>query len=534
MTYKIATGHVSYGTSPEGALSLTKRPEPRTRGFVILLASAAALGGLIFGFDIGGAGGTFVMDGFRQHFGWDDATGSQVVTDSQISFDKGMINGCFGVGAAIGAILNPAIADHFGRRLCLFASTTMFVAGATVQVISPVMSAMWVGRLIGGLGIGMLSMCVPVYIAEAAPEHTRGKLATLWQLATTIGILIASCANAGLEHVEWGWRVSFGGNIAFAVVLLASLLVLPESPRWLASRGRTDELRAVLRKLRFEDEVERELVEVTLEVEEARALGSSQWIEMFSSTNRLGYRVLLGMGLQMFQQLSGINSVMFYAPDILTTFFSKTTALYGTLALNAINFLSTFLTIYAIDRTGRVFLLLVGGATMCLTLVPLAILSAIEASEPSTPDSLGYAVVCLAAVFVVSFAYSWGPVVWVLCSEAFPLRARGKAAGLTTATNWVFTTVIGATFPIAQQTSLSGCFGFFAVLIATGTVVVYLFLPETANLTSLQIDAAFEGHEPLVCRPGYLGSAKQRGELTAVAASIARTGSRAGAAAACG
>jgi len=479
----------------EAELSLTtglpkKQKQQRIRPSVILLAICAALGGLCFGYDIGGAGGTFVMDGFKDHFGWTNST-----SDSEIAFDKGMINGLFGIGAMLGALTNSIMADKLGRRMCLATSSTSFIIGASIQVASVSMQMMWGGRFVGGIGIGMLSMCVPVYIAEASPEHTRGQLSTLWQLTTTIGILLASACNLGLEQLDWGWRLSYGGNMIFAAILLVSTLALPESPRWLASKERYEELRAVLAQIRFEDEVESEFALLTAEAEEERALGVSTWRETFSSANNMRTRVLLGVGLQMFQQLCGINAVMFYAPDILKVFFTPRVALLGTFGLNTVNFLATFITIYAVDRYGRRRLLLVGGTTMFVALLTLCGLSIAQTSVPSDGSTpLGIAVTAVAAIFVISFAYSWGPVVWVVCSEMFPIRARAKATGLTTASNWIFTTIVGAVFPIAQMASLPACFGFFAFVIGVACVVTKLNLPETANLTILQIDTAFEMH----------------------------------------
>ena len=221
---------------------------------------------------------------------------------------------------------------------------------------------------------------------------------------------------------------------------------------------------------------------------------------MFSSANNLRYRVLLGMSLQMFQQLSGINATMFYYPDILSSFYSDDVSLYGTVGLNGINFLATFITIYAVDRWGRVRLLLVGGLTMLVMLGVLAALSALTEGGADSPG-FGVGVILASCAFVISFAYSWGPIVWVITSEIFPVRSRGKGAGLTTASNWIFTGVVGAVFPTAQNASLAGTFCFFAGMILLGTLTVYLFLPETANLTILQIDAVFDAHRPRVCRP---------------------------------
>jgi len=471
---------------------------PKTKPFIVLVACCAALGGLIFGYDIAGAGATFVMDGFQQHFGWECAPGAVdcvPASENTIALDKGLINGLFGAGATIGAIINPYFAEKYGRRPCLSLSTLVFILGASIQTAAPLMWVMWFGRVFSGMGIGMLSMCVPVYIAECAPEHVRGMLSTLWQIAVTSGILIASAANMGLQNWDEGWRLSYGGNIIFAIILLLCLLFMPESPRWLAAHAPEDKLDAALKKFHYEEEIENEKKKLNAEVEEERKLGDAPWSELFSTHNNMRRRVFLGMSFQMFQQLCGINAIMFYAPDILNTFFTEDQAIAGTFGLNAINFLSTFVTVFTVDKYGRVKLLVYGGILMMFSLIANAILSSMDQTLV-----VGACVITFAAMFIIGFAFSWGPVVWTVCSEMFPYRTRGKATGLTTMTNWFFTTVVGAVFPIASTASLSGCFGFFAVVITVGFTTVYFFQVETANRTTLQIDQMYENHKPQLKR----------------------------------
>ena len=253
------------------------------------------------------------MDPFQEHFGWecgpDAAPGCVAASESAKDFDKGFINGLFGAGATIGAIINPYFAERFGRRLCLAFSTCVFIFGAGIQTYSPEMWVMFVGRIFSGMGIGMLSMCVPVYISELSPEHVRGSLSTLWQVAITLGILIASAANLGLKNWEEGWRLSYGGNIAFALLLLFCLMFMPESPRWLAANGYEDKLNEALSKLRFDDEIEVEKAKLQAEVEEEKKLGSAPWSEIFSEHNLNRRRLVLGMSFQLFQQLCGINAM---------------------------------------------------------------------------------------------------------------------------------------------------------------------------------------------------------------------------------
>jgi len=399
---KLSSNDEDIKVSNDDDIELAKKDEdvvsfvPRTKPFIVLVATCAALGGLIFGkfassnvskshfsfhscclsllstyantgYDIAGAGATFVMDGFKEHFGWEcaiDDIGCTPASEGEMDRDKGLINGLFGIGATIGAISNSYIAETYGRRPCLAVSNCVFILGASIQTYSPVMWVMWLGRIFSGMGVGMLSMCVPVYIAECSPEHVRGQLSTLWQVAVTSGILIASAANLGLKNWSDGWRLSYGGNILFALLLLVCLTFMPESPRYLAAHGTEEQLIEALNKLRFEDEVTAETKKLQKEVEEDKLIGDAAWPEVVSDDNNMKRRLLLGVSFQGFQQLCGINAIMFYAPDILNTFFTEDQAIYGTFYLNGINFLSTFITVYAVEKVGRVKLLVYGGCVV--------------------------------------------------------------------------------------------------------------------------------------------------------------------------
>lgn len=182
---------------------------------------------------------------------------------------------------------------------------------------------------------------------------------------------------------------------------------------------------------------------------------------------------------------------MFYAPQILSEFFGDKGGIYGGLALNVVNFFATFITVFTIERFGRVKLLFSGAIVMFIALIPTAILASLDQTT-----TVGVLVVIFCALYVVGFAYSWGPIVWVVCAEIYPLKQRGKANGLSTFTNWFWTTIVGAVFPHASAASLSGCFGFFAGVVFVAIFYVYLYLPETANRTILEIDEEFKNHKP--------------------------------------
>jgi len=479
---------------------------------MVLVAIAASLGGMIFGYDIAGAGGTFVMPGFQAQFGWLPLDQTQ---DKQ-ALEQGLINGLFAIGAAAGALINPPVVDRWGRKVGLFAANVLFIIGVLVQMLSPNIQTMYVGRVVGGGGIGMLSMCVPLYLVEVSPTHLSGMMSTLWQLSTTFGIVLASSVNIPLKEWDEGWRISYGGNSVFALLFIIALPFMPESPRWLASqmvaqgekadvdedarKAKAQRVRAALAKVRTPDEVEAEAQAIEKEAVEASELGVASWGEICrdvgANNNKLGRRLWLGCALQLGQQLSGINAIMFYAPTIFTNLFNSEVGLYTALGLNVVNFFATFITVFGVDRFGRTLLLVTGGITMCIMLVVVGAMAFLP-----TSDVIGYIIITFTGIFVVSFAYSWGPVVWTVCAEIFPLRSRGKLTGLTTLCNWVATGVVGVAFPPAQRASLGATFMFFAIIILLATMMVYFFLPETANLNILQIDTQFASHKPQCVRP---------------------------------
>lgn len=470
--------------------------KPRIKPFVILVASVAALGGLIFGYDMGNASATFLMPGFQQHVGWCEG-GSSNCTAAQlheINRDQGLINGLFCAGASLGAVLSPWVADTFGRRTCMFAAA-LVTLGSTLQASATTIAILQGARFVSGMGIGSLSMCAPVYIAELTPEHARGELSTLFQFGASFGLLTASIANLGLRYWVQGWRISYGGNLLFTVILLISLLFMPESPRWLVAHNREEEARVALNMTRYADEVEDEMDELICECQAEKERGVASWWEVWKVDNKMRYRLLIGIGLQCVQQFSGINAIMFYAPTILNKFVGSNMAVAGMCILTLTNFMSTFITVYVVDHAGRALLLIFGGVVMILALSANAFLSSMAATSV-----VGYFVLLFSAIFIIGYAASWGPVVWTVNAEFFPLRERGKANGLTTMSNWICATFVGAVFPIAQAASLPACFGFFAIVTYLGVLMVYFFMAETARKTILEIDQAFQKHQPMLFR----------------------------------
>eukprot|EP00873_Tetraselmis_striata_P025697 jgi/Tetstr1/445961/TSEL_033588.t1 len=500
------------------------------RPSVYLVALVAALGGLVFGYDIGGSGGSFVMAGFRRHFGWPVPMPEGGREPEYVLREMALINALLPVGGLLGAAPSGLLADRLGRRPTIAIAALVFTVGAVMQAracanvaptgeggcmrvrglrllrvvvalqaCAPSMAVLLAGRVVGGIGIGALSAIVPVYIAELAPEHLRGALSTLWQLAVTVGIVLAGGLNVKLASWEEGWRLSYSANAAFSAAL-AGLMVaaMPESPRWLCRAGRHDAARAALARLRWPHEVGPELEEVRAKAKEERAAGEGGWGDLLRPDNCMRARTLLGMSLQFFQQFSGINAIMFFAPAMLARFFSAAGALYGALAINVLNHAATYITLAAVDRAGRVVLMVSSGAIMAAAHLAVAVLAA----QPPAP-STGYAIVALCCVFVVAFAYGWGPVTWTLCSEIFPLSLRGKGVSVSTAVNWAAAAAVGLLFPLLSAPNaldLWGTFALFAAFCAAGTLNAQLCLPETAGASLEDVDKLFAAHRPQLTR----------------------------------
>ncbi|CAB9511160.1 affinity glucose transporter [Seminavis robusta] len=471
----------------------------RVKPFLYLVVGIVSMCGLLYGLDLGSVGATFVMDGFRQHVNWDCSSASDNC-ESTADRDKGLISFFFGIGATIGSLVNPYFAERYGRRPSLALSTLIYAFGSAIQTFAPSMQLLWTGRFFLGTGIGMLSMVAPVYVAEVAPDRVRGSMGILYDLSTALGIVTGSAASIGLKEWQNGWRISYEVGLPFALLLLLTLAlkVVPESPRWLAAQGPEQDLVLTLKLLRFEEELESETETLHKEVQELREIGEASWPEVFSTNNMMRRRVMLGVFFFAIQQLSGVAAVLFYAPDVLNTFFEEDQAILGTLALTVLGFLSTTATVVAVDRLGRTKLLVYGGAIMFLCLVPLAVLASLEQSE-----WVGWAVLVLSGIFIVSSFISWGPALYVLCSEMFPYRTRGKANGVTSMSHWLFASVVGAVFPIASSASLSGCFIFFAICIFSGTSAVYFLQVETTGKTFAEIDEAFLQHKPTFKRKDW-------------------------------
>eukprot|EP00923_Selenidium_pygospionis_P028433 GHVN01051082.1.p1 GENE.GHVN01051082.1~~GHVN01051082.1.p1 ORF type:complete len:391 (-),score=19.37 GHVN01051082.1:210-1361(-) len=352
---------------------------------------------------------------------------------------------------------------------------------------------LYAGRLISGVGIGALTCLTGVYVGEVAPAQVRGLLMTLFQLNITFGILLAGAMNIGLTHWDEGWRISYGGNAFFSILMIIGLIFLPESPRYMYTKGKVEECEATLRKYRStEEEVTYEMWTIK-EQENNNGEGVATWCELFQSKNRQGYRTFLGMSLQFFQQWCGINAIMQFAPTMIQTFASDTAALYGNLSIQFVNFVATFIAVFFVEKVGRVPLFVTGGFGMAIALFTVSMLTA-PFSAYETTTSIAVAVVFMMIVYVFFFSYSWGPLAWVVCSEIHGIRARGKGVSLSTATGNISAFIVGRVTPVLLRPNVLNLWGVYLLFCCFASMMsawVWFMVPETANVKLEELDDLF-------------------------------------------
>src|ERR671921_207107 len=418
------------------------------RTFVKVAAAITATGGLLFGYDTGVISGALLF--IKEDLG--------PLSD----FVQGLIVSFLLVGAVVGALSGGPFTDRFGRRWTAMLAAIIFAVGALIVALTPTVVILIFGRFVLGLGVGLASLVVPLYIAEIAPPDTRGALVSLNQLMITIGILVSYLVGVAFTPIE-GWRWMFAVAIIPALVLGVGMFFLPETPRWLYENGFAERARAVLRRTLAGDdaEVEREIEEIEkirrVEQEQER-VGYAELLKPF-----IRPALIIGIGLAIFQQITGINTVIYYAPTILEIVgFSAAGAIAATaLGVGVVNVGFTILAVKIIDRAGRRPLLLIGLVGMVISLALLGIVF----STGSTSGAAGIlATVCI-ALYIASFAISLGPVFWLMISEIYPLNIRGSAMSVAALCNWGSNFLVALTFPVLLAAlGGAGAFWLFAVL----------------------------------------------------------------------
>jgi sugar porter (SP) family MFS transporter len=434
--------------------------------FVIIAAAITAIGGLLFGYDTGVISGAilFIREAFTL-----SSTAQEIVVSSVL------------IGAVIGAGISGVLADKYGRRIMIILASIIFGLGAIFTALTPDVYTLIAGRIVVGVAIGMASFIAPLYIAEVAPFNIRGALVSLNQLAITIGIVVSYLVDFYFAATaEWRWML--GLAVVPSIILGIGMYFMPPSPRWLLSKGITERARSVLERIRSTTHVDAEMKEI----KDSLALEKeSKWSDLLDPKIRPA--LIIGVGLAVFQQLTGINTVIYYAPTILlfAGLQSAAVSILATAGIGVINVLLTIVAILLIDRIGRRPLLLIGLVGMVISLGILGLSFAL----PGLSGSLGGLAVISLMLYVGSFAIGLGPVFWLMISEIYPLKIRGRAMSIATLVNWGMNLLVAITFlSLIQLLGTPGTFWLYSLVGIGALVCVYFRIPETKGKSLEEIE----------------------------------------------
>ncbi|KAJ1919845.1 hypothetical protein H4219_001754 [Mycoemilia scoparia] len=460
-----------------------------------MVCAVASLGGLLFGYDQGNMSEILQMPPFLEYFNYPNAT------------HQGLMTSMLTLGCFLGALCSAYLADRLSRKYAIMVGCAVFIIGSALQTGAVNEAMMIVSRIIGGIGVGILSNIVPLFQSELAPPEIRGRLICLQQIAITGGIMVAFWIGYGCSKIKTtaSFRIPLGVQIIPALVLMAAIMFMPFSPRWLIAKGRDEEACAVLAKLRAGGDLDhpmviREFNEIKEVVTSEKEVESGSYLELVKHPVRR--RVIIGIVVQAFLQLTGINTIMYYAPKIF-----KQAGLKGTDApllaqgINGVlNFLCTIpITVY-IDKWGRRSTLMFGALGMVVAYIAMGTIMAVYGKpfQDGSDTSIAYdngaasrATMAFVYIFVACYALSWGPICWIYPSEIFPMRVRAKATSITTATNWIFNFLVAQVAPILMSDITWGLYIIFACFNLLAFMHVFFFCPETKGVMLEDMDELF-------------------------------------------
>jgi sugar porter (SP) family MFS transporter len=431
--------------------------------FLYFICLVATMGGLMFGFDIAIISGAIPF--IQPYFGWNEL---------QLGWGVSSLL----VGAIAGAFGSGVLTDKYGRKSVLVVVALFFAISCAVTAIAESATVFIAARLFGGLAVGAASVLSPMYVAEVAPPKKRGMLVSIYQLAIVLGILTSYFINYSLHDVENNWRWMFAVGIAPSVLFFIGLFFIPESPRWLYANGKKEESLKVLTKIGGEPFAKQGQKEIADSLKEVT--GGIKISKIFKPEFRKV--IWVGFVLAVLIQVTGINTIVDYAPKILLAAgIEIKSALFQTSLIGIINFIFTFVAISLIDKVGRRILYIVGSAGMVITLLMLAISFYLKIEGLFT-------LICI-MLFIAFFASCIGPVFWTLVSEIFPNRIRGKAVAFASFTQWIFNFLVVLLFPHVLS-SLGGATTFLllAIMSIVQLLFTYFYLPETKGKSLEEIE----------------------------------------------
>lgn len=446
--------------------AVQSKPTVPVRPFVYVAAAISAIGGMLFGYDIGVISGAILFIKNEFHL---SASMEEIVVSSVL------------LGSLVGAAAGGMLADRLGRRRLSIATAVIFGFGAIGAAMAHGTAWLIVARVIAGAAIGVASFVSPLYISEIAPVDIRGKLVSINQVALTCGIVISYLIDYAFAGSQ-AWRWMFALAVIPAAGFGIGLIFIPDSPRWLAGRGRMDQARAVLRQIRSPDEVESEVKEIQSSASQQKG----SWSELFSPLLRMA--MIVGIGMAIAQQITGINTVIYYAPTIFkfAGLSSSSAAILASVGVGVINVILTVVAMQLIDRVGRRPLLLISLAGMALSLFVLGGAFLL----PQFKSILGWIAVGSLMTYVGFFAVGLGPVFWLILSEIYPLRIRGRAMSVGTVANWSANLIVALSFlTLTKVMGKPATFWLYAAVTIGAWFFAYVLVPETKGKTLEQIEA---------------------------------------------
>lgn len=453
--------------------------DKNNKNYILFIALSAALGGLLFGYD------TAVISG---------AIGNLTEYFHLTPVETGWAISSALVGCLIGAFFSDYLSNRLGRRATMLITAILFILNSVGTALPNSFTMFVLFRIVGGIGVGIASMVVPMYIAEIAPPKRRGALVGNYQLAIVIGIVVVYFVNYFIAlqgDAHWnlniGWRWMFGSEIIPSILFLVFIFLIPESPRWLLQKGKSEQAVAVLEKINAPEDVAQVQSEIQNSLEQE---DKGQWNNLVNPIYKKA--LFVGIGLSILQQLTGINAILYYAPEIFKSLGSSTDAsLLETSILGVINLIFTLLAIKWVDKMGRKPLLYIGSAGMTISLAAVGIFIYNEA--------VGNYVLPFLILFMASFSISWGPIVWVLLSEIFPNKIRSLALAISVFIQWVANFVVTQVFPSLIENqwlkdNFNGAFPFylFSLICLFSLLFVWKKVPETKNKSLEQMDALWK------------------------------------------
>lgn len=431
--------------------------------------SFGALGGLLFGYDIASVSGAILFIAKQLHLG---------------PWQQGWVVSSVLIGAIIGALATSKFLDTYGRRKLLIWASVIFFVGAITSGFAPDFWVLLFTRVILGIGVGITSALIPAYLHELAPKRMHGAVATMFQLMVMIGILLAYILNYTFSHMYTGWRWMLGFAALPAAILFFGAIFLPESPRFLVKIGKLDDARQVLLNTNKGDQG---AVDTALkEIKETASVKSAGWKELFGKAVRPA--LITGLGVAIFQQVIGSNSVIFYAPTIFTDVgWGVYAALLAHIGIGVVNVAVTVVAMLLMDKVDRKKMLEFGATGMGLSLLVMYIILKFDNGSQAAAIVSAIAL----TVYIAFYATTWAPVTWVLIGEVFPLNIRGLGTSLCSATNWLADMVVSLTFPMMLSSwGLDNAFLFYAAICGIAIWVTHTKFLETRgkSLEEIELD----------------------------------------------